>query len=153
MKEISVIGGQPHGHAALPLAAEVFLCGAHFRGTQPIRAPHSPFLQEPYGKWGARAQKRGFACAENKICSRKSRQKRCLRFAVTIRRKQCSGESPRRCFLLLWRIFGASPVKECAKFILFRYAIHMAQGEKAKSAIFAFSVYFWKDFCKVFNRA
>ena len=59
MKEISVIGGQPHGHAALPLAAES-LCGAPFQGTQPIRAPHSPFLQEPYGKWGARAQKRDF---------------------------------------------------------------------------------------------
>ena len=28
------------------------------------RAPPSPFLQKPYGKLGALAQKRGFACAE-----------------------------------------------------------------------------------------
>ena len=51
----------------MPLTAEVFLgarlFGAHLFFT---RAP-SPFLHEPYGKWGARAQKRRFACAANKI--------------------------------------------------------------------------------------
>ncbi len=33
----------------------------------------SPFLQEPHGKWGARAQKRGFACAELLTLRRPSR--------------------------------------------------------------------------------
>ena len=71
--------------------------------------------------------------------SRKSRRTRRLRFAVILRRKQRSGICPRRCFLLLWRIFRASPIKECAKFILFPLAVHTAQWEKAKSVIFAFS--------------
>jgi len=43
-------------------AIGVFLCGAPFRGTPFLRAPHSPFLQKPQvcGKWSALAQKRGF---------------------------------------------------------------------------------------------
>jgi len=32
--------------AALPLTAGVFLCGALFRSTPILRAPHSPFLQK-----------------------------------------------------------------------------------------------------------
>ena len=39
MKEISVIGGQPHGHAAEPLTAEVFLGARLFRAHFFVRAP------------------------------------------------------------------------------------------------------------------
>ena len=49
------------------------------------------------------------------------------------------GLCPRHRFLLLWRIFRASPIEECAKFILFPSAARAARWEKAKSVIFAFS--------------
>ena len=50
------------------------------------------------------------------------------------------GQCPRHRFLLLWRIFRASPIEECAKFILFLPAAHAAQGEKVKSAVLTFSI-------------
>ena len=49
------------------------------------------------------------------------------------------GQRPRHCFLLLRRIFRASPVDKCAEFILFLFAARAAQWEKAKSVVFAFS--------------
>ena len=49
------------------------------------------------------------------------------------------GRRPRHCFLLLRRIFRASPVDKCAEFILFLFAARAAQWEKAKSVVFAFS--------------
>ena len=44
-------------------AAGVFLAAAYLRAHHYQNAAASPFLQEPYGKLGARAQKCDFACA------------------------------------------------------------------------------------------
>ena len=52
------------------------------------------------------------------------------------------GQSPLHRFLLLRRIFGASPVKECAEFILFLPAACAAQREKVKSVVLTFSEQF-----------
>ena len=49
------------------------------------------------------------------------------------------GQCPLHRFLLLRRIFGASPVKECAEFILFLFAARAAQWEKVKSVVLTFS--------------
>ena len=110
-----------------------------------MRAP-SPFLQKPYGKWGARAQKRGFACAEILKFTQISPNETaaiCRDFKETT----MFGRRPRHCFLLLRRIFRASPVDKCAEFILFLFAARAAQWEKAKSVVFAFS----KNFSLTFS--
>ena len=49
------------------------------------------------------------------------------------------GQCPLHRFLLLRRIFRASPVKECAEFILFLFAALAAQWEKVKSVVLTFS--------------
>ena len=49
------------------------------------------------------------------------------------------GQCPLHRFLLLRRIFRASPVKECAEFILFLFAARAAQREKVKCVVLTFS--------------
>ena len=52
------------------------------------------------------------------------------------------GQSPLHRFLLLRRIFGASPVTKCAEFTLFLFAARAAQREKVKSVLLTCSKQF-----------
>ena len=123
----------------------VFSLCAAFKGTLIIkRRANSLFLQKPDGKLGARAQKRGFACASVYFMFARSSAGCCLRNAVRGRKPHCPpfGRSnrsfPRR------GIFRSTPLSKCRGFT-FPACSSPLWGEKAKSVIFAFSRIIWNN--------